>query len=173
MTATKLKSVKYTVKKDQVEIDFFPVNLNVLPLKDRVLIQLFYTNRASSTLFSADGSKIDEKVESKEIFNIARIEAISKEATLLGLNKGDVVHLQDEWLDPVPDLSRGMNPTTGEPRGFITLGKLMPYFYQKDKINFDETQKELLFLVPAHIIAVKVIPSIPITSNEQDTPNSI
>ncbi len=92
-----------------------------------------------------------DKQYGKQIFNIAKVLAVSAEYNDI-LPLGSLVHLQDEWLESEADFSKGMNPTTGEPKYFRPLGKLMPYYYVLDKLS-DTMQDELLFLIPGSIVA--------------------
>lgn len=127
---------------------------NFLPFGKRILVQLAFRQKYNPQLVSPDGISLNESLITKEIFNVCKVLALSPQSELSSyLEEGDFVCLQDEWLESEPDFSKGFSPSTGEPKVFRPLGKLLPYFFSLDK---KEAGKELLFLLPDSCIAGKL-----------------
>jgi len=125
-----------------------PTDAENIEIFGEYLLSKFFVYNSDTKIILADTTK------HAEVFNIAKVLAVGNKSTI-GLKPNDIVSLQDDFLEPIPNPSKGYNQN-GEPNaGFITFGKIKPYAYLAQKI--DDSKFEYLFIIPESTIRIKHI----------------
>ncbi len=117
------------------------------PTNGKVIIQVAIDDRTPSTLILESLQPIQQKA--KEIYNLCKIIAVSDNEK--DFKVGQIVSLYDEMFDEVPDYSSGSDSNGNPKNGYITLGKLLPYYFTTDKMS-KQSGQDLTFLIPTSLI---------------------